>query len=80
MNVAYRLTPHTKYVTACTMDELFTWLWLSLKATSIKKNIYARELSYPTITKIYKLEGGGYLTEMFVHEVSLTPHARTSAI
>jgi hypothetical protein len=53
---AVSLTPHAKYDTACTIDEQFVWPWQPLQGISIK-NVYVRELSYPTTTKIYKFKG-----------------------
>jgi hypothetical protein len=50
------LPPHAKYDTACTIDERFMHPWQPLKGISIK-NMYVRELSYPTTTKIYKFQG-----------------------
>jgi hypothetical protein len=37
-------------------DETFVRAWQPLKGISIK-NIYVRELSYPTTTKLYKFKG-----------------------
>jgi hypothetical protein len=42
---------YAKYDTACTIDERFAWPCQPLMGISIKK-IYARELSYHTISKI----------------------------
>jgi hypothetical protein len=50
------LTPHAKYDTKCTLDERFDRPWQPLKGISIK-NMYGRELSYPTTSKIYKFKG-----------------------
>jgi hypothetical protein len=44
---AMSLTTHTKYDTACTIDERFERPWQPLKGISIK-NIYVLQLSYPT--------------------------------
>jgi hypothetical protein len=71
---AVSLTPHAKYDTACTIDERFERAWQPLKGISIK-NIYVPELSYPITKKINKFKGATY-EKIFVHTVSLTPHAR----
>jgi hypothetical protein len=60
--------------TACTIDERFERHWQPLKGISIK-NIYVPELSYSTTKKIYKFKGATK-QQIFVHAVSMTPHAR----
>jgi hypothetical protein len=70
---AVSLTPHAKYDTACTIDEWFERPWQPLKGISII-NVYVRELSYATTTKYINLKGLPN-KKIFVHAVSLTPHA-----
>jgi hypothetical protein len=46
------MTQCAKFDTAGTIDERFVWPWQPLNEISMK-NVYVRELSYPTTTKIY---------------------------
>jgi hypothetical protein len=68
------LTLDAKYDTACTIDERFERPWQPVKEISMK-NIFVPELSYATTKKLYKFKEATE-QKIFVHAVSLTPHAR----
>jgi hypothetical protein len=59
---------------SCAVDERFERLWQQLKGISIK-NMYVPELSYPTTKKYINLNALPN-KKIFLHAVSLTPHAR----
>jgi hypothetical protein len=77
---AVSLTPHAKYSTACTIDELFERPWQPLKGISIK-NIHVRKLSYPIsiTTKLYKFKGD-HLLKNFVHAVRMNKNRRLQSL
>jgi hypothetical protein len=65
---AVSLTPHAKYDTTCTIDERFKQPWEALKGIS-KTYVFPK-----CPTPIYNFKGD--TQKMFVHALSLTPHAR----